>query len=105
MATRPRSLISKFVTVIEAAQERLKDATLSETIESLLERIEYKDHFVDLGWIQTSILKRQFTGLQTPFKQRIGQLFKLGPGKFLHQVFGHAIHCSNIWKIDFRFAG
>ena len=47
MATRPRSLIGKFVAVIEAAQERLKDATLAETIESLLERIEYKEHLVD----------------------------------------------------------
>jgi hypothetical protein len=47
MATRPRSLIGKFVGVIDAAQERLKDATLAETIESLLERVEYKDHLVD----------------------------------------------------------
>jgi DNA helicase II / ATP-dependent DNA helicase PcrA len=47
MATRPRALIGKFVAVIEAARERLKDATLAETIESLLERIEYKDHLVD----------------------------------------------------------
>ena len=35
------------MTVIEEAQERLKDATLAETIESLLERVEYKDHLVD----------------------------------------------------------
>jgi len=47
MATRPRSLVGKFVTVIEGAQERLQDATLAETIESLLERVEYKDHLVD----------------------------------------------------------
>ncbi|MGE3912098.1 MAG: ATP-dependent helicase [Chloroflexota bacterium] len=47
MATRPRSLIGKFVGVIEAAQERLKNATLSETIESLLERVQYRDHLVD----------------------------------------------------------
>jgi DNA helicase-2/ATP-dependent DNA helicase PcrA len=47
MATRPRSLVGKFVAVIEGAQERLADATLAETIESLLERVEYKDHLVD----------------------------------------------------------
>jgi DNA helicase-2/ATP-dependent DNA helicase PcrA len=47
MATRPRSLIAKFVGVVESAQERLKDATLAETIESLLERVEYRDHLVD----------------------------------------------------------
>ncbi len=47
MATRPRTLIGKFVAVIEQAQERLKDASLAETIESLLERVEYKEHLVD----------------------------------------------------------
>jgi DNA helicase-2/ATP-dependent DNA helicase PcrA len=47
MATRPRSLVARFVTVIETAQERLAHATLSETIEALLERIEYKEHLVD----------------------------------------------------------
>lgn len=47
MAARPRSLIGKFVTVVEGAQERLKDATLSETIESLLERVDYRGHLID----------------------------------------------------------
>jgi hypothetical protein len=47
MATRPRSLFGKFLTVVEGAQERLKDATLSETIESLLERVDYRGHLID----------------------------------------------------------
>jgi DNA helicase-2/ATP-dependent DNA helicase PcrA len=47
MATRPRSLIAKFIDVIEGAQERLNEATLSETIEVLLERIDYRGHIVD----------------------------------------------------------
>jgi DNA helicase II / ATP-dependent DNA helicase PcrA len=47
MATRPRSLIAKFVDVIEGARERLKEATLSETVESLLERVDYRGHIVD----------------------------------------------------------
>jgi len=46
-ATRPRALIGKFVSVIEDARERLKHATLCETIESVLERVEYKEHVVD----------------------------------------------------------
>ncbi|MFN8635855.1 MAG: UvrD-helicase domain-containing protein [Chloroflexota bacterium] len=47
MATRPRAMIGKFVDAIEGAQERLGEATLSEAIEALLERIDYRGHVAD----------------------------------------------------------
>jgi DNA helicase II / ATP-dependent DNA helicase PcrA len=47
MATRPRGLLGQFVRTIEAARERLATGTLAETLDVLLEKIEYKDHVVD----------------------------------------------------------
>jgi DNA helicase-2/ATP-dependent DNA helicase PcrA len=47
MATRPRMLLGQFVSIIEAARERLSTGTLGEVLNLIVERTEFKDSLQD----------------------------------------------------------